>query len=156
MRTLRARIALTLVAFGLATLIAVGGALFVVLRDLYQSQATAQLAGIAVPYVAQAQRFGRDRGGGLEGLIADLRELASDATALDIYVASDAGTAVELGTGTQATLPMELPDQAGEILRGIVTIPGTGSMAYAAAAVFGERLPAGIRSLVFMRPDDAA
>jgi signal transduction histidine kinase len=157
MRSLRGRIALTLIVFGLATLAAVGGALYVGLRDLYRAQATATLAEQALPYVASAQRFGRrqERDGDLSGLIEDLQELAVG-TSTRIYVAAEDGTAVELGSRTQTTLTIALPDDPGEVLRGITSSPEDGDMAYAAAAIFGDRLPAGIRSLVFMKPDVAA
>jgi len=161
MRSLRGRIALTLALFGLATLTAVGGALFVVLRDLYQESATAALADIAVPYMAQVRRFGPGRGGGgvdgdLQSLITDLQALASDSTSdLRIYVVGQSGTAYQVGDGTTSTLGLAMPD-AQEIVRGTGTIDGVGAVTYAAAPVFGDRSPAGVRSLVFVRPDDAS
>ena len=52
---------------------------------------------------------------------------------MQIYVASESGTAVELGTGTETALTIDLPSESGEVLRGITTVPGQGAMAYAAA-----------------------
>ncbi|MFN8623046.1 MAG: HAMP domain-containing sensor histidine kinase [Chloroflexota bacterium] len=163
MRTLRARIALTLVLFGLATLASVGSALFVVMRDLYRDSATAALADIAVPYVAQARRFGPGRGGDghgsndIEQLVADLQQLAADRSGdLYLYLIGSDGTAYDIGTGETAALSLTLPDANGAILRSTGTIDGVGAVTYAAAPLFGERLPAGVRSLVFAQPDDSS
>ena len=54
--SLRARIGLVLFAFAMATLISVGGALWVSLRDLHRDAALGSLAELSVPYAAQAQR----------------------------------------------------------------------------------------------------
>ena len=55
MTTLRGRIGLTLLVFGLVTLIAVGGALWVVLRELHRDAALGSLAQLTVPYSNQAR-----------------------------------------------------------------------------------------------------
>jgi two-component system sensor histidine kinase MprB len=61
MTSLRARIGLVLFVFAMATLISVGGALWVSLRDLHRDAALGSLAELSVPYAAQAQRrFGVD------------------------------------------------------------------------------------------------
>jgi signal transduction histidine kinase len=61
MGTVRARIGLALLAFGLMTLLTVGGALWVALRDLHRDAALATLAQLTVPYASQArQRFPLD------------------------------------------------------------------------------------------------
>lgn len=56
MRTLGGRIGLALLVFGLVTLVAVGGALWVVLRDLHRDAALGTLAELTVPYTAQARQ----------------------------------------------------------------------------------------------------
>jgi signal transduction histidine kinase len=55
-RTLRGRIGLALFAFAMATLLSVGGALWVALRDLHRDASLGSLAELTVPYVARAQR----------------------------------------------------------------------------------------------------
>jgi signal transduction histidine kinase len=58
MGTVRARIGLALLAFGIITLVTVGGALWVALRDLHRDAALGALAELTVPYASQArQRF---------------------------------------------------------------------------------------------------
>jgi signal transduction histidine kinase len=61
MRSIGARIGLALLAFGLITLLIVGGALWVALRDLHRDAALGALAELTVPYASQArQRFSVD------------------------------------------------------------------------------------------------
>ena len=72
MSTLRGRIGLVLLVFGLVTLIAVGGALWVVLRELHRDAALGSLAQLTVPYSNQArqqipQAVARALGTGEEG-----------------------------------------------------------------------------------------
>jgi len=156
--SLRGRIALTLAIFGLATLTAVGGALFIVLRDLYREQATAALADLAIPYVAQARvRFGPGgRDGRANDILTEIRGLAASSNLLIYGVAQD-GSALELGDGTPAltSVSMTLPNDQGDIVRGVADIPGVGAVVYAAAPLFGERTAAGLRALVFARADDS-
>jgi signal transduction histidine kinase len=61
MGTVRARIGLALLTFGVITLVTVGGALWVALRDLHRDAALGTLAELTVPYASQArQRFPLD------------------------------------------------------------------------------------------------
>lgn len=58
MTSLRGRIGVALFVFGMTTLIVVGAALWVALRELHRDAALGSLAELTVPYVAQArQRF---------------------------------------------------------------------------------------------------
>src|SRR5688500_1644526 len=50
-RTLRGRVGAALVVFGLATLIAIGGAMWVVLRELHREAGLGALAQLSAPYV---------------------------------------------------------------------------------------------------------
>jgi signal transduction histidine kinase len=60
-RTLRGRIGAALLVFALVTLVTVGGALWVSLRDLHRGAALGALAELTVPYASQArQRFPLD------------------------------------------------------------------------------------------------
>ncbi len=54
MRTLRGRIGLTLLVFALVTLMAMGGAVWVSLRDLHQDAAAGALAELTIPYAVRA------------------------------------------------------------------------------------------------------
>ena len=56
MRTLRGRIGLALLVFGLATLLAVGGALWFALRDLHRDAAIGALTELTVPYAIARPR----------------------------------------------------------------------------------------------------
>jgi len=156
MRTLRGRIALTLILFGLATLLAVGGSLFVGLRDLYRDEASARLADTAALFASSARRFGgRGERAGLADLIAELRELAADSSDdLRIYVVSPDGDARELGTGDRAVLTLDMGD-GRTLYRDTGTVEGMGTVAYAVQPIAGERTPLGLQSLVFVRPDDS-
>jgi signal transduction histidine kinase len=159
-RSLRGRIALALACFGLATLVAVGATLFVVLRDLYRDQATATLAELAIPYGAQVQRRvgpGRPDQEPLDAL-AEIREQVR-ATGLLAYVVGPAGQALELGDGTPslAALPIALPHERGPIVRGTAELEGIGPVVYAAAPLVGSRVgPGGGASLVLVRRDTAS
>lgn len=58
MSSLRGRIGAALLGFGLVTLLIVGGALWVALRDLHRDAALGSLAELTMPYASQArQRF---------------------------------------------------------------------------------------------------
>ena len=156
MRTLRGRIALTLVLFGLTTLVAVGGSLFVGLRNLYREEASARLADTAALFASSARRFGgRGVGNGLADLIVELRELAADSSDdLRIFVVGEDGEATELGTGDEVVLTLDMGDGRTPY-RDTGTIDGVGAVAYAIQPIAGERTPEGLRSLVFARPDDS-
>jgi len=54
--TLRGRIGVVLLVFGLTTLIAVGGALWVSLRDLHRDAAIGSLSELTVPYAVRARQ----------------------------------------------------------------------------------------------------
>ena len=54
MKTLRGRIGLALLVFGLVTLIAMGGALWFALRDLHRDAAENTLAKLTIPYAVRA------------------------------------------------------------------------------------------------------
>jgi signal transduction histidine kinase len=55
-RTIGGRIGLALLAFGLVTLLTVGGALWIVLRDLHRDAALGSLAELTLPYASQARQ----------------------------------------------------------------------------------------------------
>ena len=56
MSTLRGRIGLALLVFGLVTLLAMGGALWISLRDLHRDAAEGALAELTIPYAVRAGR----------------------------------------------------------------------------------------------------
>ncbi|MFO1539285.1 MAG: sensor histidine kinase [Chloroflexota bacterium] len=180
MRSLRGRIVLALTLSSLAVLVATGGLLFIVLRDLYRTTAAATLAGIAVPTVAQARmRVGPGGEGRDPGSV--LAELRGQVAAGELYVAlvrAD-GSTLDLGDGAPALGALGLEaallgdggapgdpdapaggrrdarDRAG-VATGTGSIPGVGPVIWAAAPLFGERTPGGLRHLVLAQPDRSA
>ena len=58
MRSLAGRVGAALLVFAVVTLVTVGGALWIALRDLHRDAALGSLAELTVPYASQArQRF---------------------------------------------------------------------------------------------------
>jgi signal transduction histidine kinase len=55
-RTIAGRVGLALLVFGLITLLTVGGALWLVLRDLHRDAALGSLAELTLPYASQARQ----------------------------------------------------------------------------------------------------
>lgn len=96
MRTLRGRIGLALLAFGLITLIAVGGTLWVSLRDLHRDAALGSLAESAIPYGGILRSripgaFGRGSDGRARGGAAFIErmrqgELSGGDETLDVFL----------------------------------------------------------------------
>lgn len=96
MRTLRGRIGLALVAFGMITLVTVGGTLWVALRDLHRDATLGSLAESAIPYGGILRSripgaFGRDADGRSRGgsaLIERIRqgELSGEDESLDAFL----------------------------------------------------------------------
>ncbi len=154
-RTLRGRIGLAIAASGLAILVAMGGALFVVLRDLYRTATVATVAGIAVPTVAQARmRFGPGERREPGDVLGELREQIADGELLVGLVRAD-GSGLELTGGTSGLtgLALRLPDERGGLTTGSGAVEGVGPVVWAAVPLFGDRSPDGLRWLVVAAPD---
>lgn len=177
MRSLRLRIGAALLAFGMATLVAVGGALWFVLRDLHRDAAMGSLAELAVPYVGQVRdrllpgpllRRGGDgftRSGSFR--LRETREFQLEAQAeiqaagVSVILASESGGVVLIGSGGDVDvvgpdLRVDLPLVRGEVRTGATTIDGMGPTLYAATAIGIGRLDGGIAALVLARADDSA
>jgi signal transduction histidine kinase len=171
------RIGAALLAFGLATLVAVGGALWFVLRDLHRDAAMGSLAELAVPYVGQVRdrllprpllrgdRSSVTRSGSFR--LRETREFLLEAQAeieaagVSVILASESGGVVLIGSGGDVDvvgpdLRVDLPRERGEVRTGTTTLEGLGPTLYAATAIGSGRLDGGIAALVLARPDDSA
>jgi signal transduction histidine kinase len=174
MGSLRARFGCALVAFALATLLSVGGALWLVLRDLHRDAGSAALAELVLPYVSQArQRLapGPARGpgvvDGVGGRLLDLRRFVQEAQAevreagVTVVLAQADGGLVAIApdgsVSTGAAAPdVPVPVARGEVSRGSVEVPGMGPMLYAATPILAGRRTFDVDGLVLLRPDGSA
>jgi signal transduction histidine kinase len=177
-RSLRGRIGAALVVFGLATLIAVGGAMWVVLRELHREAGLGALAQLSAPYVTLVRQrlvpgehgFGQGpsirRPRPVERLIDTGQLLLQVQAQID-----DAGISVILARedGAIAVISSEgdvdvhtpglrdaLPLMDGGVSTGAAEIEGLGDALFAATPIGGGRLDADIAALVLARPDDSA
>ena len=154
MSSLRWRVVGAFALLALAVLIAVGGVLFVLMRDLYANTSSAALADLAVPFVTQA-RSRIDGGARPRAVLQDL-ETQTAARDISLVLVDDAGRVIGLG----GDLPVDRvsiasPGPRGTITRGTFDVPGTGVYAYVAAPLGGIVRPNGPWSLVLARPDDS-
>lgn len=175
MRTLRGRIGLALLSFALITLVSVGGALWVVLRDLHRDTGTAALAELLVPYVTQARArllpplldgpLGEREGAGTRLLDARRFLVAAQAeiseAGVTLMLARGDGSLVVItpeGTLVAASQDwdVQVPQGRGEVSRGSLTMEGMGDVLYAATPIFAGRFDRDIDALVMVRPDDSA
>ena len=97
-RSLSGRIALAFVGLSLATWLAVGGALFIVLRVLHTEATTARLTDVAVPLVAQV-RLSLASGSDIRTVLGTLRDQV-EGTDVGVYVELASGQVVGLGGET--------------------------------------------------------
>lgn len=162
MSSLGGRIGLALLVFGLVTLTAVGGALWVVLRDLHRDAAMSSLAELTLPYTAQArQRIPLGRRGADEFLaFVEQTQAEIDAAGISLIVVQDEDTFVrDSQTGTvgrvdlAADIPM--PSTLG-VTTGTARIEGRGQVLYAATRIREPRLDRDVPALVLLREDDSA
>jgi two-component system, OmpR family, sensor histidine kinase BaeS len=176
--TLRGRIGLALIAFGLTTLLVVGGSLWVALRDLHRDAALGAMTELTVPY-ATFLRSPSDGQRGVGGPAARLRSgalAAGDSTLAafidriqeDVDPASLSVILIEGRTadflnpseGTTTTLadPPSLGANLtrGQVATGSTTIHGLGDVVYAATPiVVGPRGRTPL-TLMLARHDDSA
>jgi two-component system sensor histidine kinase BaeS len=154
MRTLRGRVVGSFALLALAVLVAVGGILFVLLRDLHAEANSAALADAALPLVSQARQ--RIDAGGPPRVV--LRELEQQTAASDIslFLVDRSGRVVELGSDLPVDqVDLGPPGARGSIDRGTFAAPGAGTYVYVAAP-FGAALGKnGPWALVLARPDDS-
>src|SRR3990170_478034 len=154
MRTLRGRVAGAFALLALAILFALGGVLFVLLRDLHAEANSAALSDLAVPLVSQA-RLRIEQGVRLRNV---LRELTAKTAARDIslFLVDQGGRVVDLGDDLPVDrVDLDPPNARGTIDRGTFAVPSTGSYVYVAAPFGGALTQSGPWALVLARPDDA-
>src|SRR3970040_2082091 len=154
MRTLRGRVAGAFALLALAILFALGGVLFVLLRDLHAEANSAALSDLAVPLVSQA-RLRIEQGVRLRNV---LRELTSQTAARDIslFLVDQGGRGVDLGDDLPVDrVDLDPPNARGAIDVGTFAVPSTGSYVYVAAPFGGALTQSGPWALVLARPDDA-
>jgi signal transduction histidine kinase len=153
-RALSWRIGLSFAVLAIATWIAIGAALFLVLRGLHAQATTAALNDVATPLVAQArQRL--PAAGDVRAVLTDLRDQVQ-AQGYSIYVVTAEGRIVNVDGDAAQLDAIQVPVTAA---RG-TTLDGTyhvGSQAYAWVAVV-LRGPAalGPRALVLTAVDRSA
>lgn len=153
-RALSWRIGLSLAVLAIATWVAIGGALFFVLRGLHAEATVARLNGVATPLVAQArQRL--PAVGDIRAVMADLRDQVEQ-QGYSVYVVAADGRVLTV-EGDAA--PLDAVPIPGGATRG-ATVDGTfraGSQGYVWVAVVLRAPQAlGPRALVVAAPDRSA
>lgn len=186
MSTLRGRIGAALLVFGLITLLAVGGTLWVALRDLHRDAALGSLTELTVPYAgvlrrapgdnlgqpAETRRGGvrpadRIRAGRLQFdeavLAAFIEQIQEDVdpASLSVILIQDEATLfvnpIDRTTTTLATTPeIDANLVRGQVATGITPIEGVGDALYAATPIRDPLLGRGSPLLVLAREDDSA
>ncbi len=185
MRSLASRFGAALLVFALVTLLTVGGALWVALRDLHRDAALGALAELTVPYASQArQRFPLELLGPARGRHSDddlraYREsregrLASDAfeefvqqaqdeieaAGISVLLVSDGGTVVRDPStgaiGTLAAAPSIVDPPPAGGGDGHHDLDGLGQVVYAATPIRDPLADRSVPTLVLVRTDDSA
>jgi signal transduction histidine kinase len=173
--SLRARIGLAFLVFGLATLLSVGGALWLVLRELHRDAGSAALSALVLPYVSQArQRLlsplapePSERRGSFGTRLLDLQRFVEDAQAeiseagVTILLARSDGDLVAISpegavSAGPASPDVPVPLARGEVSRGSLEMEGVGPVLYAATPIVSGRMRRDVDALVLIRPDDSA
>ncbi len=135
-RSLTARISLAFAAITLAIVVAVGGALFVVLKTLHTEQASSGLADIGQTLLAQArpqQLLNRDA----RALLADLQNHLRD-RGISVHVVAANGRIVDLGDPLPVDhVPLDLDRGRGDVDEGVVRTPQGPDLVWAAVAIRG-------------------
>ena len=185
MKSLTSRFGAALLVFALVTLLTVGGALWLALRDLHQDAALGSLAELTVPYASQArERFPRELLGPARGPHSDddvraYREspqgrLANEAleefveqvqeetqpAGISVLLVSDSGTVAldpATGTGTLVSASgIEGPAASGVVDTGTTVLEGPGQVLYAATLILEPLADRSGLTLVLARTDDSA
>jgi signal transduction histidine kinase len=181
-RTLGGRIGLALFVFGLVTLLAVGGSLWVALRDLHRDAAIGTLSELTAPYASAVRaripgalirpgdgdRDFVDRlrdSGGLVGdeLAQSLEAFEEDIEEADvsiIFVQGPSSIVINPQDET-ATRLAQVPEIEAELARGqVVTgttrIDGIGEVLYAATPIVGPGRRSDPPLIMLARADDSA
>jgi len=148
LRSLRSRLIAAFVVLGLATVVVVGGALFVVLRGLHAEATTAGLADLADSVLPQVRQSIAD--GQLRGTVLEIRDRLA-VRGIDVLLVGTDGSLRRLdGSVADGVLKIGADTPVGDVTRGGLTI-GEIRHLYA-ATVLRTRLP-GARALAFVAAD---
>lgn len=185
MRTLGGRIAIVLLVFALATLLAIGGSLWIALRGLHRDAAIGSLTELTVPYSASvrgalSQRVLRPGPGSERNLIDRLRTAIDDdedAEELEAFrvrfgeEVSEADVSVILTVGGDsiifnpeeggASQLREVPRldrelSRGQVATGTTEIEGIGEVLYATTPIIAPGRGPSAPFIMLARPDDSA
>jgi signal transduction histidine kinase len=182
-RSLTSRFGAALLVFALVTLLSVGGALWLALRDLHRDAALGSLAELTVPYASQArQRFPPDTLGpagrhgdddpgayqeGLDGQLVndafeEFVEQAQEemqAAGISILLVSDSAAVAfdpATSTGTLVAAPgIQKPATSGAVATGTTTVAGLGQVLYAATLIRDPLADRTVPTLMLVRADDS-
>lgn len=154
MGTLRGRIVVAFVALGVATLLGLGGGLFLVLRDLHAEAATARMADTLGPLVVAA----RQRllaGTPPRDVLQAFREEIGQTDLRILLIGADGQVIVPLGDPLPVDrLDLDAGDRRGELTRGTFTVAPGERYVYVAATL--RTAPAArVRALVVALPDQS-
>jgi len=151
-RSLSGRIAIAFVALAVALLIGIGGALFVVLRDLHADSTNARLADIADGLAARARQLAVSGSGPRE----ILRELDAEIPdGVSIALRNPDGRIIQLGSdpGLEGPIDVDPGAQTGAVTRGEATDATGNRYLYATVALRTGTAAGKPRALVLSSPD---
>ncbi len=152
-RSLGGRLIATFAALALAILVAVGGALFVVLRDLHADAthgALSDVAGSVLPQVRDAIGSGQ-----LRGTVLELRDqLANRANPIDLYLIGADGRLKPLDGTARGPVVLERDVAAGDEVADTVVLDGERYL-YVATALRRAQ-GAGPKAVAFLQRDRSA
>jgi two-component system, OmpR family, sensor kinase len=154
-RSLSARIAIAFVALAVALLVGIGGALFLVLRDLHADSANARLADVADGLAARARQLVVSGSTPRE----ILRELDAEIPA-DVLIAvrTADGRIIRLQNepGPEGPIDIDPTSQTGAVTRGSATDAAGDRYVYATVTLRNAVAGAKPRALVLSTPDRSA
>ena len=151
--SLRARILGAFALVALAVLVAMGGVLFVLLRDLHAEAASAALADVTVPLVTQA-RLRISQGARPRVVLRELQDQMAG-RGITVFLTRADGTVVSLGDPVPVDrVDLDAGGTAVAVQRGTFRVPGMGDYVFLASP-FDLLRNQGGAALVVARPDDA-
>ena len=152
-RSLRARVLAAFALLGLAFLLSVGGALFVILRDLNQQSQEAALTEALVPFVVQV-RLRLVAGTAPSQVVAALTPFTQGSD-VSVFLTDNDGQVLDTGSASApGRLVIPGPQRRGDVTNGTYQLGGR-SYQYVAATLFADATPGGARALVLAHPDTA-
>ncbi|HTS15188.1 MAG TPA: HAMP domain-containing protein, partial [Candidatus Sulfotelmatobacter sp.] len=152
-RSLRARVVAAFLVLGLAFLVSVGGALFVILRDLNQQSQEAALTEALVPFVVQV-RLRLVAGTTPSQVVAALTPFTQGSD-ISVFLTDNSGDVLDTGSdAVPGQLLIPGPQRRGDVTNGTYRLGGQ-TYQYVAATLFADATPGGARALVLAHPDTA-